>query len=137
MSDTQGQFSENTQPMISTNTTSSGGYVQRVNVVAEYKHKENTQKQDHEHAKDMAELKHRHETDILDRKAGAVGRYFGIEENGSKNITFVIIIVFMIVVFSLIMMFYKQSPHSQFVEIVWNTAIPVLTLALGYIFGKE
>ncbi|MCM1140955.1 MAG: hypothetical protein NC453_20485 [Muribaculum sp.] len=138
MENSSAQFSEgNPQASISTNSTTNGGYATRVTANAEFQHKEKTQKQDHDHEKEMAELEHKHALEMLDKKAGTVGRYFGIEDNGSKNITLIVLIVFLIIVFFLIMMFYKETPHSAFVELVWNTAVPVLTLALGYIFGKE
>ena len=105
--------------------------------LAEFNHREHTQKQDHEHKREMLQLKHQHMLEMLDRWGGDFGHCFGQGENSSKHIALVIIIVFLFVSFSLILIFYKESPHSPFVELVRNTAIPVLTLALGYIFGKK
>lgn len=118
------------------NHNRSGEYAKNINV-AEFRHLEHTQKQVHDHEREMKELDHKQALEMLDRKAGSFGQYFGIEDSASKNITLIIIIIFLFIVFALIFTFYKESPHSQFVEIVWNSAVPVLTLALGYIFGKQ
>lgn len=105
--------------------------------LAEFNHLEQTQKQEQEHKRDMLQLKHQHTLEMLDRWGGDFGHYFGQGENSSKHIAFLIILVFLFASFALILIFYKESPHSPFVELVWNTSIPVLTLALGYIFGKK
>ena len=132
-----GQFNTHPQPNSTTNITSAGGYSTHINQSILFTHKEKTQKQDHEHDRDMTEIKHRHEIELIDRKAGSVGRYFGVEDNASKNITLFIIMILLVVVFILIVTFYNVSPHSEFVDKVWDTTVPLITLALGYIFGKE
>lgn len=124
-------------PLQSEQNPQTGSYSTPESFVPEYRHQEVTQKQDHEHKREMADLKHRHELEKLDKNGGDLGKCFGLGENQSKGITFVLMISLMIIMLLLILTFYNQSPHSQFVELVWNSFIPVLTLALGYIFGKE
>ena len=70
-------------------------------------------------------------------KLGFVGRLFGSGENASKNITATICIILLLggAVVSLYAYAYKED--KELAGSVWNVISPIITLSLGYIFGKN
>lgn len=90
----------------------------------------------------------RHEEKILDKQQkydlekfriglGRLGRFFGHEDNSSKNITFVILIVLVVIVSVLTWCFFENNQLSEFVKLLWTQLFPIITLSLGYLFGKK
>ena len=64
--------------------------------------------------------------------AGFLGKFFGMGDHCSKNVAGLIVIV--LIVFSCIIFFTEEEKSN-----VWNfikSFSPVITLALGYLFGK-
>lgn len=64
--------------------------------------------------------------------AGWLGRIFGSSANAPTNITGFILVIFAITVVYLIV-FRMNEPASEALK----TVIPVITLALGYLFGRK
>ncbi len=91
-----------------------------------YIHAETEKKQDHEH-----------EREILEAKLGSMGRFFGHDAHSSKHITFAIIFILFIINFIFTLIFYRQPYCSDFVSKLWEQMFPLITLSLGYIFGRE
>lgn len=63
--------------------------------------------------------------------AGAFGRFFGLGEQTSKSITAVV--VFSLILIGAIATFFK--PWNEAAE-YWKITFPVVTLGLGYLFGR-
>ena len=70
-----------------------------------------------------------------DKDGGWFGRIFGVNtKNASIHIAFIICIILLI--FCGIDLFASFSENNGITSEVWNLVFPVVTLALGYIFGK-
>lgn len=91
----------------------------------------------HGHDEKMLQIQHHHELNLLNKKLGKLGRFFGHEENSSKNITLVLVVFLLCVNTGLTIYFYEQDPVSSFVMRLWEQMFPIVTLALGYIFGRK
>ena len=94
------------------------------------------------HIENLEEIKSNGEKDKLKIQLGWVGLCFG----GSRNVSFNIVgvLIFLMIIFcvacSVIIYFSNQEisdKRIQLIEKVWEYTIPVITLSLGYIFGKK
>ncbi len=105
-------------------------------------------KEEHEHEARMAELRysnertikdgeHQHEETMYNQSLGKFGRLFGSKENSSRNITGTICLSFIAgaTLVSLIVYFFKED--LTFVKYMWSVTSPIITLSLGYLFGKK
>ena len=78
---------------------------------------------------------HAHEREMA--KYGYFGKIFGAEENSSKAITFVILLVILTMWFALIL-WIPFLPAAQDIAVkLFELIIPLITLAFGYFFGKK
>ena len=78
---------------------------------------------------------HAHEREMA--KYGYFGKIFGAEENSSKAITFVILLVILSMWFALTL-WIPFLPAAQDIEVkLFELIIPLITLAFGYFFGKK
>lgn len=71
------------------------------------------------------------ESKKLDLEAGWVGKFFGSKTNAPTNIAGIFITLLLIS--GVVVLFF--SSNIQPLE-YWKTIIPLLTLAIGYLFGK-
>jgi hypothetical protein len=69
----------------------------------------------------------------LDLDAGTLGKFFGSSKNAPSNIAGVVIII--LVVTGVACLIFPPS-ESDPIEI-WKILAPVITLILGYLFGKQ
>ncbi len=77
--------------------------------------------------------------DILKEERGFLGRFFGGKDSSSNNIAgfFICILLFIVSCYTAGMAIYcPNNTHSQILDI-WNVVTPLITLALGYIFGNK
>ena len=78
---------------------------------------------------------HRHESEMA--RYGWFGKIFGTEENSSKTITFVLLVIILFMWFAIcvISIWFPliKFPAKEIFEIL----IPLITLAFGYFFGKK
>ncbi len=100
-------------------------------------HEQLSKQEDHSHARNCLIEEHSHEINILEKKLGIVGKLFGTQENASKNIAATVLIVLLIGGLILSGIAYCCYNDIDFIKTIWQTLIPVITLALGYIFGKQ
>ena len=69
------------------------------------------QREDHQFQLEMQKQQHNHENELKNKEIGWLGKFFGAEDNAARNMAMI--------------------PN------VWSKVSPVITLALGYIFGKN
>lgn len=95
------------------------------------------QKQQQNHEEKVIQQGNVHELDKLNKQLGWIGRFFGSDENASKNITATICILLLLgaSIISIIVYFFNQD--LPFVKAMWQNILPVITLSLGYLFGKK
>lgn len=94
-------------------------------------------KEQHGHEERMAEMQYQHEANLNNQALGWFGRMFGSQENSSRNITGIICLSFVAgaTLTSLIVYFCKDD--IAFVKKMWEVICPIITLSLGYLFGKK
>lgn len=91
----------------------------------------------HKHQYRMQEAQHKQELAMKNKDLGWIGFLFGTSENASKNIAALICLILIIgaIIFSCIV--YNCGNNNDFIETIWQIILPVVTLSLGYIFGKK
>ena len=96
----------------------------------------------YQHEKDLADKKNERIKDTLNINLGWVGRFFGGNKNISHNI--VAILISLLLLFDIISSvgiycWGKEIDESKLdlIKIIWGESAPLITLALGYIFGKK
>ncbi|WP_394901959.1 hypothetical protein [Bacteroides xylanisolvens] len=103
----------------------------------EKEHEQTQQKEQHEHERHLERLAKDHETIIKDKELGIIGQIFGGVENSSKNITAFICIALLLGATIVSLVIYFGKDDITLVKSIWGAIIPVITLSLGYLFGKE
>lgn len=101
------------------------------------KHEQSKLKEQHsfELSKQDKELTHVHKLEKT--KLGIVGQLFGAGENASKNITATICIILLLGGASVSVYAYAFKGDKDLASSVWGVIAPIITLSLGYIFGKN
>lgn len=110
------------------------------------KHEREQQREAHEHEREIQYTEFQHETELkkidnnqqikqTNKKIGWIGIIFGDENHSSRNITAIICI------FSIIMswcVLFADNPITEENSIfVKEIMFPIITLSLGYLFGKS
>lgn len=92
--------------------------------------------------KDIAKIKREKEESLLKIQLGRIGRLFGGNKNISHNI--VAILISLILLFDIvssigIYCWGKEIDESELdlIKIIWQESAPLITLALGYVFGRK
>ncbi len=96
------------------------------------------QREEHQFQLKMQQQQHSHENELKNKEIGWLGKFFGSENNSARNmaITVIILVIFGALSFSICVLFNAQLDNALIKE-VWNLVVPIITLALGYIFGKN
>lgn len=74
-----------------------------------------------------------------DKEKGLLGRFFGIKEHASNNIAGIFILILLIIgtAYTVTMICFDfEMTHQQVLDF-WEIIVPLMTLALGYIFGNR
>lgn len=103
----------------------------------QHKHERSQQKEQHSYdlAKQDRDNDHSQKQQII--RLGLIGRIFGSGDNASKNITATICII-LIIGGSLVSLYaYAFKDDKELVGSIWNVILPIITLSLGYVFGKK
>lgn len=103
----------------------------------EYTFRQKQQKEDHNFQLQQQEKQHQHEIDLVNTQLGFIGKLFGSKENSSKNITAIICLTMLVGVSAISLCVYFFSEDVAFVKSMWQSISPIITLALGYLFGKN
>lgn len=119
-------------------TTNNTGYAQGFgSTPKQMEHQKAMAQENHEFQIRMQEAQHKQEQTMKNKDLGWIGFLFGTAENASKNIAALISLILVIgaIVFSCII--YNCGSDNSFIETIWDIILPVVTLSLGYIFGKK
>lgn len=95
------------------------------------------QKEEHSHKETVLKMQQDNNVGILKQKLGIIGRLFGDRDNSSKNITAFLNILLIIGASTLSAIIYINDKDIQLVSSIWKNVIPIVTLSLGYLFGKK
>lgn len=100
-------------------------------------HQQAMLREDHEFQLKLQKAQHDQEAKMKNKELGWIGFLFGTAENASKNIAALICLILILgsIIFSCII--YKCDSDNSFIETIWQIVLPVVTLSLGYIFGKK
>lgn len=93
--------------------------------------------EDHDYQLKMQKSQHDHEISMRNMDIGKVGWIFGTSENSSKNIAAVICFILLLAVICMSCWIYNMDKDKSFIANLWQLVLPVITLSLGYIFGKK
>lgn len=100
-------------------------------------HDQITQKEDHEFQLQCKDKDQNHEKELLGKNLGTIGRFFGSSEHASKNITATICLTLIIGVTVISCWVYYTKEDIDFIKNMWTNISPIITLSLGYLFGKK
>lgn len=100
-------------------------------------HARAVQKEDHSHEEEMQKLANEHAEKEHAKELGLVGTLFGGDKNSSKNITAIINICLLIGATAVSLAVYFCEQDKAFVKAIWTGVLPIVTLSLGYLFGKK
>lgn len=101
------------------------------------KHEKDVQREQHEHEKDVQREQHEHELALLRKKMGALGCFFGSDDNSSKNITAIICCLLLVFALGVSLGAYFAKGDVAFAKWIWGAILPIVSLSLGYLFGKK
>lgn len=95
------------------------------------------QKEEHQFQLQLQQLQHNHENNLKNKEIGWLGKFFGTSDNGARNIALTIMILMIIGSMVLSCIIYcSENPDKELISDIWNWVIPIITLALGYVFGR-
>lgn len=96
------------------------------------------QREEHLFQLKIQEQQHGHENELKNKEIGFLGKFFGASDCAARNmaITVIFLVVSGATVFSICIL-YNSSFENSLISKVWNSIVPIITLALGYIFGKN
>lgn len=95
------------------------------------------QKLQHKHEESIMQNSNTHEEELLSKNLGIIGRLFGSGDNSSKNITATICGSLLIGATIISCFVYFKEKDTTFIKSIWNNILPIITLSLGYLFGKK
>ena len=100
-------------------------------------HERDLQKEQHDFTLECKKLDQQHEQETIEKNLGWIGKTFGSAENASKNITATICVLMLIGVAIVSVVVYCNERDISRVEGLWDMILPIITLSLGYLFGKK
>ena len=100
-------------------------------------HERDLKKDQHEFDLNCKKMDQQHELDTIDKNLGCVGRTFGSAENASKNIAAILCILLLVGVTIVSIVVYNKEKTVAAVAGLWDGILPIITLSLGYLFGKK
>lgn len=103
----------------------------------QYKHEQTKLKEQHGFELSKQEKDNAHIREIEKVKLGRIGGLFGTGDNASKNITATICIL--LIIGGTVVSFYAYAAKNdkELASSIWGVIAPIITLSLGYIFGKK
>lgn len=100
-------------------------------------HEQITQKEEHEFQLKCKDKDQQYEKDLLNQNLGVIGRLFGSSEHASKNITASVCLLLILGVSIISCWVYYAKQDIVFIKSMWTNISPIITLSLGYLFGKK
>ena len=100
-------------------------------------HEQGLQKELHDYEYKCKHLDNENEQKIIAQNLGWIGKTFGSAENASKNITATLCMLLLlgVTVVSVVVYCYERD-ISKLIGL-WDGVFPIITLSLGYLFGKK
>lgn len=108
-----------------------------LNLPAKFLHEQIIKKEEHKFTLDKAEKENAHQNELLNKKLGRVGLFFGDSGNSAKNITAVIVLTLIVGATIVSAVVYWIKKDSELLSQIWSGVFPIITLSLGYLFGKS
>lgn len=93
--------------------------------------------EDHEFQLKIQKEQLEHESKMKNKDLGWIGFIFGTAENASKNIAALICLILVIGAIIFTCIIFKSDEDNLLIKTIWEIVLPVVTLSLGYIFGKK
>lgn len=93
--------------------------------------------EDHSFQLQLQKGQHDHECRMKNKELGWIGVILGASENSSKNISALICVILLLAIIAMSCWMYKIDGDKDFIGKLWQMILPVITLSLGYIFGKK
>lgn len=100
-------------------------------------HEQLFDKQDKDFQLKMQERQFEHENSIKDKDLGWLGKFWGSGENSSRNIAAMVLFLLIFGSSVVSVVIYCSTQDSSLIVKIWGYVTPVISLALGYIFGKK
>lgn len=100
-------------------------------------HQKAMAQEDHAFQLELQKAQHNQESKMKNKELGWIGFIFGSSENASKNIAAIISLILIIGAMVFTVHIYERGQDNSFIETIWQIILPVVTLSLGYIFGKK
>lgn len=100
-------------------------------------HEQTLDKQDKEFQLQIQERQFAHENSLKEKELGWMGKFFGSGDNSSRNIAAFVSVLLLLGASVVSVVIYACERDNVLISKIWGLVIPVLTLSLGYIFGKE
>ena len=94
-------------------------------------------KEEHSYQKEIKAMEIKHSEVVLEKELGKIGKLFGGNHHAARNITITIVFILLLVVGFLSSIAYFYNYDKEFALSIIKDVIPVVTLALGYMFGKK
>lgn len=87
---------------------------------------------------ELEKLKLEHQQEKSKQERGSLGKLFGSGNSISKNIAGLLIctLLAVAVVYTFIMLFKGQEVNDLSIKDFWSVILPLVTLTIGYLFGK-
>lgn len=100
-------------------------------------HRKDMAKERHSHEMQMQQLRDNKDLNIFKNELGWIGRFFGGEKNSSKNITAALNILLIAGATIISLIVYFDKGDTGFIKALWSGITPIVSLSLGYLFGKK
>lgn len=100
-------------------------------------HEISLKKEDHEHQEKIKNIENQDKQKTLDKDIGLIGKFFGRAENASKNITATLCILLLVGITIVSAIVYYNERNISNIKELWEGILPIITLSLGYLFGKK
>lgn len=101
------------------------------------KHEQTKLKEQHGFELSRLDKDNAHVQELEKTKLGLIGRLFGTGDNSSKNITAIICFLLIIGGAAISLYAYVEKNDKDLATSVWSVIAPIITLSLGYLFGKK
>lgn len=101
------------------------------------KHEQTKLREQHNYDLSKQEKDNAHAQEQERIRIGRIGRLFGTGENASKNITATICILLIVGGAAVSLYAYAWKDDKELVANIWGAIAPIITLSLGYLFGKK
>lgn len=132
----------NSQSALNQNNGNNISYTQDTNSTIliskeNHAHEQLLDKQDKEFQLKMQERQFEHENSIKDKDLGWLGKFWGAGDNSSRNIAAIVCFLLILGASVASITIYCSTQDSSLIAKIWGYVTPIITLALGYIFGKK